>query len=82
MKESDNDNRFILKNMFARLKNFMVTSLAMGSTVIIGQQPIALQETMVQISFLVINSVINDMGLMQSAGYGAAQKISAGKIYP
>lgn len=37
--------------------------------------PIALQETMVQISFLVINSIINDMGLMESAGYGVAQKI-------
>lgn len=37
--------------------------------------PIALQETMVQISFLIINSIINDMGLMPSAGYGVAQKI-------
>lgn len=37
--------------------------------------PIALQETTVQISFLVVNSVVNDMGLMQSAGYGVAQKI-------
>lgn len=37
--------------------------------------PIALQETMVQISFLVINSIINQMGLMPSAGYGVAQKI-------
>lgn len=37
--------------------------------------PIALQEAMVQISFLVVNSIINNMGLMQSAGYGVAQKI-------
>lgn len=37
--------------------------------------PIALQETMVQISFLVINSIVNNMGLMPSAGYGVAQKI-------
>lgn len=37
--------------------------------------PIAVQETMVQISFLVINSIINNMGLMESAGYGVAQKI-------
>lgn len=37
--------------------------------------PIALQETMVQISFLVVNSIINHMGLMPSAGYGVAQKI-------
>lgn len=37
--------------------------------------PIALQEAMVQISFLVINTIINNMGLMPSAGYGVAQKI-------
>ena len=37
--------------------------------------PIALQETMVQVSFLVINTIINNMGLMPSAGYGIAQKI-------
>lgn len=37
--------------------------------------PIALQEAMVQISFLVVNSIINNMGLMPSAGYGVAQKL-------
>lgn len=37
--------------------------------------PIALQETTVQISFLVVNSIVNHMGLMESAGYGVAQKI-------
>lgn len=37
--------------------------------------PIALQEAMVQVSFLVINSIVNNMGLMPSAGYGVAQKI-------
>lgn len=37
--------------------------------------PIAVQEAMVQISFLVINSIVNHMGLMPSAGYGIAQKI-------
>jgi putative MATE family efflux protein len=37
--------------------------------------PIALQEALVQVSFLVINGLINNMGLMQSAGYGVAQKI-------
>ena len=37
--------------------------------------PIALQEAMVQISFLVLNTIINGMGLMPSAGYGVAQKI-------
>lgn len=37
--------------------------------------PIAIQETTVQISFLLINTIINQMGLMQSAGYGVAQKL-------
>ncbi len=37
--------------------------------------PIAVQETMVQISFLVVNTIVNQMGLMPSAGYGIAQKI-------
>ncbi|MDO5426126.1 MAG: MATE family efflux transporter [Eubacteriales bacterium] len=37
--------------------------------------PIALQEATVQISFLVVNSIVNNMGLMPSAGYGVAQKI-------
>lgn len=37
--------------------------------------PIALQEATVQISFLVINSIANDMGPMPSAGYAVAQKI-------
>lgn len=37
--------------------------------------PIAVQEAMVQVSFLVVNSIINNMGLMPSAGYGVAQKL-------
>lgn len=37
--------------------------------------PIAIQEAMVQISFLVVNSIVNNMGLMPSAGYGVASKI-------
>jgi putative MATE family efflux protein len=37
--------------------------------------PIAVQETMVQFSFLVVNSIINQMGLTPSAGYGVAVKI-------
>lgn len=39
--------------------------------------PIALQEAMVQVSFLVVNTIINQMGLMPSAGYGVAQKITS-----
>ncbi len=37
--------------------------------------PLALQELLVQISFLVINTIVNHMGLMPSAGYGVAQKL-------
>lgn len=37
--------------------------------------PIAIQEALVQVSFLVINITINHMGLMESAGYGVAQKL-------
>lgn len=37
--------------------------------------PIAMQEATVQISFLVVNTIVNHMGLMQSAGYGVSQKI-------
>lgn len=39
--------------------------------------PIALQEAMVQISFLVINTIVNGMGLMPAAGYGIAQKVTS-----
>lgn len=39
--------------------------------------PIALQEAMVQVSFLVVSGIINNMGLMPSAGYGIAQKITS-----
>ncbi len=39
--------------------------------------PIALQEATVQVSFLVINSIVNSMGLMPSAGYGVAQKVTS-----
>lgn len=39
--------------------------------------PIALQEFTVQISFLVINAIVNSMGLMPSAGYGVAQKVTS-----
>lgn len=37
--------------------------------------PIAIQDATVQISFLVVNSLANGMGIIPSAGYAAAQKI-------
>ncbi len=38
--------------------------------------PIALQDTLTNISFLVVNAVINNMGVITSAGYGIAQKVT------
>lgn len=37
--------------------------------------PIALQDTLTSMSFLIVNSMINSMGLMASAGYGVACKV-------
>ena len=37
--------------------------------------PIALQSTLVNISFLVITSLINDIGLVESSGLGVAEKL-------
>ena len=37
--------------------------------------PIALQDVLTNISFLVVNAVINNMGVVFSAGYGVAQKV-------
>lgn len=39
--------------------------------------PIAAQDTLTNISFLVVNAVINDMGVVTSAGYGIAQKVTS-----
>lgn len=37
--------------------------------------PIALQDVLTNVSFLVVNAVINNMGVIFSAGYGVAQKV-------
>lgn len=39
--------------------------------------PIALQELTVQVSFLVINAIVNGMGVLPSAGYGVSQKVTS-----
>ena len=39
--------------------------------------PIALQDTLTNVSFLVVNAVINNMGVITSAGYGIAQKVTS-----
>lgn len=56
------------------IRKLKIDRFEMGRILSVGV-PIAVQETMVQISFLVINSIVNSMGLMPSAGYGVAQKI-------
>lgn len=38
--------------------------------------PIALQDVLTSLSFLVVNAVINNMGVVTSAGYGVAQKVT------
>lgn len=38
--------------------------------------PIALQDVLTSLSFLVVNAVINRMGVVTSAGYGVAQKVT------
>ncbi len=74
----------VICSVWVLRKTSLPISFSMGQCRIYGRElkkllhvgvPIALQEAMVQISFLVINSIINHMGLMPSAGYGVAQKL-------
>lgn len=46
-----------------------------GQTLRIGI-PIALQDALVHVSFLLLNAIVNHMGLMQSAGYGVAERVT------
>lgn len=39
--------------------------------------PVALQELLVSLSFLVIFAIVNSLGLTQSAGVGVAEKYAA-----
>lgn len=55
-------------------KNIHINKTILNKIINVGI-PIAAQELLVQISFLVINRIINEMGVEQSAGYGVAQKI-------
>lgn len=74
----------VIMSMYVLRKQTLPISFSRGQCKICSRElkrilnigiPIALQEAMVQISFLVVNSIINEMGLMQSAGYGVAQKL-------
>lgn len=50
-------------------KGYIVSILRLGC-------PIALQDTLTNISFLVVNALINNMGVVTSAGYGIASKVT------
>lgn len=74
----------VLASLFVLRKQNLPVSFSLRQCKIYGGElrrilnvgvPIALQEATVQISFLVVNSLVNYMGLMPSAGYGVAQKL-------
>ena len=74
----------VIASLFVIKKQKMPVSFSMKQCKIYREElskilrvgiPITLQEAMVQVSFLVINTIINHMGLVQSAGYGVAQKL-------
>ncbi len=46
-----------------------------GATLRIGV-PVAAQDALVHLSFLLLNAIVNRMGLMQSAGYGVAERVT------
>lgn len=48
--------------------------LFIGNILKLGS-PIALQDVLTNLSFLVVNAVINNMGVITSAGYGIANKV-------
>lgn len=50
--------------------NYIKKTLKLGA-------PIALQDLLVSISFLVIIAIVNDIGLIESAGIGVAEKVAA-----
>lgn len=60
---------FKFKTSYIRFNGFNIAQIfKLGS-------PIALQDVLTSLSFLVVNAVINGMGVVTSAGYGVAQKV-------
>lgn len=60
---------------FAFRKKYILPKLAyIKGTLKLGT-PIALQDLLVSISFLVITAIVNEIGLVESAGVGVAQKM-------
>lgn len=57
-------------------KNIRLDKKIVGNMIKLGL-PIALQDGLVNISFLVINSIVNSLGVVASAGVGVAEKVCA-----
>ena len=60
--------QFGMENLKKKLGHTILRTVRLGA-------PIALQSTLVNISFLVITSIINDIGLIESSGMGVAEKL-------
>lgn len=58
------------------LKDIHFDKTLIKSILVLGT-PIALQDLLVSISFLVIMAIVNSLGLIQSAGVGVAEKLCA-----
>lgn len=58
------------KESFKNTKSIIATSIKLGA-------PVAIQSIMVSLSFLVIISLVNSVGLIVSAGLGVAEKVCA-----
>ena len=56
---------------------FVCVALALTAGILRLGIPIALQDVLVGVSFLVILAIVNSLGLLQSAGMGIAEKVCA-----
>ncbi len=50
--------------------------MAQIKTILLLGYPIAMQDALTTFSFLVVNAVVNSMGVVASAGYGVAMKLT------
>lgn len=60
---------------FAFRKKYIIPKLSYIKDTLKLGTPIALQDFLVSISFLVITAIVNEIGLVESAGVGVAQKM-------
>lgn len=64
------DSSIRLSRKYLTLRRTALEMLKLGA-------PIALQDGLVAVSFLVINAIVNSLGLVPSAGVGVAEKVCA-----